>query len=370
MYKRNESIDITHIITTIDNGGAEKQLLLLVKEQITAGLNVGIVYLKGNSELKKDFRIIGGKFVLEIENKNIFSQLFYLWIYFKKYSGLVHAHLPQSELMVRFTIRNQKFIISRHYGDRFWPKSNKWFSAILSRYILTKVDKVIAISEAVKKYLYESKEVPLNTDINVVLYGFNNDFYHKSAFEDGFHETLSLVKNKFVIGSISRLAPEKDLYTFLDAIKSVSERDKNIVALIVGDGELRSKLMFYCEKLELQDFVKFLGRKNNVIHYFELFDVFVLTSKFEGFGLVLLEAMATKLPIIATDTSAIPEVIGNGGPGILVNIGDYNEIANNIIRLKNNNSEKERIASASLRWLQNFNSAQMAKKIKEVYDLK
>jgi hypothetical protein len=190
MDKRNKFTDITHIVTTIDNGGAEKQLLLLVKEQIKAGFNVGIVYLKGNSELRQNFRDIGGNFVLEIENKNLFAQLFYLRLYFKKYNGLVHAHLPQSELMVRFTIKDQKFIISRHYGDRFWPKSNKWFSLIISRYVLTKVDKVIAISDAVKKYLYESKEVPINTEISVVLYGFDNDFYNKSDFETNFNIAL------------------------------------------------------------------------------------------------------------------------------------------------------------------------------------
>jgi glycosyltransferase involved in cell wall biosynthesis len=83
--------------------------------------------------------------------------------------------------------------------------------------------------------------------------------------------------------------------------------------------------------------------------------------------LVLLEAMAARLPIIATDTSAIPEVIGNGGPGILVNVGDYDEIANNIVRLKKNNSERDRIASASLKWVENFDSIKMAKKITEVY---
>ena len=367
MNKRNENIDITHVVTTIDSGGAEKQLLLLVKEQIKSGLNVGIVYLNGNSELRENFRAIGGKFVLEIQNKNIFLQLVYLRIYFKKYSGLVHAHLPQSELMVRFTINDQKFIISRHYGDRFWPKSNRWFSVILSRYVLAKVNKVIAISNAVKKYLYESKEVPKNTEVSVVLYGFDSDFYDKSTFETNFYETSFLVKNKFVIGTICRLAPEKDLYTFLDAIKCVSENNKDIIALIVGDGELRNKLELYCKKLDLQDFVRFLGKKNNIIHYFELFDVFILTSKFEGFGLVLLEAMAARLPIIATDTSAIPEVVGNGGPGILVKIGDYDDIANNIIRLKNDNLESERIASASLKWVENFNSTKMAKKIAEVY---
>jgi len=352
MNKRNKFTDITHVVTTIDNGGAEKQLLLLVKEQIKAGFNVGIVYLKGNSELREDFRTIGGKFILEIENKNICAQLFYLRKYFKKYTGLVHAHLPQSELMVRFTIKDQKFIISRHYGDRFWPKSNRWFSVILSRYVLIKVDKVIAISGAVKKY---------------VLYGFDNDFYNKSTFKDDLYKTSHLIKNRFVIGTVCRLAPEKDLYTFLNAIKSVSESNKDIVALILGDGELRSKLELYCKELDLQDFVKFLGKKNNVIHYFELFDVFILTSKFEGFGLVLLEAMAARLPIIATDTSAIPEVIGNGGPGILVNVGDYDEIANNIVRLKKNNSERDRIASASLKWVENFDSIKMAKKITEVY---
>jgi glycosyltransferase involved in cell wall biosynthesis len=105
---------------------------------------------------------------------------------------------------------------------------------------------------------------------------------------------------------------------------------------IIGDGPLRRKLEELTINLNLTTDVTFIGRTTNVQQYLSDWDIFVLTSKYEGFGLVLLEAMSLNVPIVASNNSAIPEVLGEDFPG-LCKSGEASEFARKIIELTHPN---------------------------------
>ena len=113
---------ILHLITTIELGGAEKQLFILTRHQIEQGFEVEVFYLKGTADLKERFEKVGVKVNPILANKNFISQVIQFRRFIRKNSAAVHAHLPQAELVAAFSCKKNRFIISRHNFEQFWPK--------------------------------------------------------------------------------------------------------------------------------------------------------------------------------------------------------------------------------------------------------
>ena len=104
----------------------------------------------------------------------------------------------------------------------------------------------------------------------------------------------------------------------LKSCKILCENNFNYKCLLVGDGELKDEIVDMTYELGLSDKVIFLGNRTNVSEILKNANLFILHSKREGFPIALLEAMATGLPVIATNVGGVPEIIKNGGNGIIV----------------------------------------------------
>ena len=111
---------ILHLITTLDLGGAEKQLVLVTKEQILMGHEVLVIPLKGKNELYEHFVNNGIEVLDFLRNKNLFRQFQLLRRYLKRNNiDILHAHLPQAEIMT-FLTSNKRYFISRHNTELFF----------------------------------------------------------------------------------------------------------------------------------------------------------------------------------------------------------------------------------------------------------
>lgn len=120
--------------------------------------------------------------------------------------------------------------------------------------------------------------------------------------------------------SVGRLAEEKNHAGLLRAFARLAESCSDVGLWIAGDGPLREALLRQRAALGLDERVVFLGVRHDVPDLMRAADVFVLSSRFEGFGLVVAEAMASGTPIVATDAGGVAEVLD--GAGILVPVGD------------------------------------------------
>jgi hypothetical protein len=138
MLNLKKSTPILHVITTIDRGGAENQLLVLAKYQVKNGKKVSIVFLKGKSELESQFLEIGATVINSIANKALVYQLIFLRNFFKSNNAIVHAHLPRAELLSALSIKKQKFFVTRHNAEPFFPKAPKILSILLSRFVTSR----------------------------------------------------------------------------------------------------------------------------------------------------------------------------------------------------------------------------------------
>jgi glycosyltransferase involved in cell wall biosynthesis len=124
---------------------------------------------------------------------------------------------------------------------------------------------------------------------------------------------LGLDQDEYVVGNVGRLHPDKDQKTLIQGFaKALPEMGKARL-VIVGEGRLKQELKSLACELGVDDRVSFLGRIQDAWKYFKAFDVFALTSDYEPFGMVLLEAMVAGVPVISTNVGGASEVVGDLG---------------------------------------------------------
>jgi glycosyltransferase involved in cell wall biosynthesis len=305
--KRN----LVHVITTIERGGAELAILELSKIQVQKGNEITVIPLKGRLELLDKFESYGVSVNISIINKSFFQQIIYLR---KNYhcADYLHAHLPRAELAVRLSSKSRPFNVTRHNQEKFFTKGQAWMSKLMSRFVTKKASHVISISQAVQDFILQSGEISSKSSHTVIPYGYVPRIHLSKTVKVA---TLQS-GHKIRIGTIGRLVPQKNFSFLLDFAFLLKSKDIDFNLEVIGEGPEHEKLLGRVKQFELSSSVKFLGRTLNVEPFLLSQDVFIFTSKYEGLGLVLLEAMDANLPIIAPSVSAIPEVLGTNHPGL------------------------------------------------------
>ena len=357
---------VTHLITTIERGGAEKQLLTLASEQVQSGLNVFVLYLKGKPDLRNEFEVAGVEVNNLLVGKSFLKQIFLLSKYLRKNPSPVHAHLPKSELLAAIVVTKKYLVFSRHNSEAFWPGGPRIISNLLSKYVCKRASQGIAISNAVKSYLTKRGEIPNGYTIDVVYYGFQKDISTNSVGIKLITNLMNGQNSNYKIGTIGRLVPQKDYPTLFNAFSNILKSFPNTYLYVVGEGYLQKDLIELSKSLGVDGKVRWLGKTEYIKEFLSKIDLFILPSKYEGFGLVLLEAMVAKKPIIAANNSAIPEVLGKTYEG-LFSTGDTNALAHHIKTVISDKNFPERLVQSYASQLNLFDPSKMNKAIEEIY---
>ncbi len=302
---------ILHVITTIDLGGAEKQLVTLAACQKEAGFDVEVIFLKAKPTLLQDFLGLGVKVDSDFAQLGFLKQCLKLKRRGFRENCVVHAHLPRAELLCALALKPHHFIVTRHNSEAFFPKGPTNLSKLLSRFVLRRSFASISISKAVENYLKTSGEMSGKQNNHVVYYGIKETSVSP-------RNNLGLVSGPIQVGTVSRLVPQKNLPLLLGALKELnSQVSPKFNLSIVGSGPLKKELQSLSSVLGIKELVTWKGQLQEVLPFYRSLDIFVLPSDYEGFGLVLLEAMSQGIPVIARRISAIPEVMGEEHPGLV-----------------------------------------------------
>jgi glycosyltransferase involved in cell wall biosynthesis len=352
-------LNVVHLITTIERGGAETQLLTLVTEQIRQGKKVKVIYLKGTPALEAEFLAAGAEVVAALANRNLLFQLINLKRRIGSDFQIVHCHLPRAELLAACAMIHP-FVVSRHNAEKFFPSAPKSISRKLSRFVVHRASACVAISSAVKDFLISEKEVSVGYEINVVHYGIEISKFFSSS-------RRPFLKDNIRIGTISRLVPQKNLKLLLSGFQNLCESKPESTLQIVGKGILEKELKKFAEELKIQSKLTWTTEVSNVPEFFQEIDIFCLTSNYEGFGLVLLESMAAGVPIISKANDATLEVLGKNYPYFLHD-DSPKSLSESVLRL-GNDEELERIRLMNLEKLENFTTSRMEMKISDIYNL-
>jgi len=343
---------IFHLITSIDKGGAETHLYSLIKKQVENKNIVFVVFLKGNGYWKKYLNRIGVKvYRLNFENKLNFKNFFKVFFSLQKLiikhkPKVVHAHLSTMELfgaLLKFKLKDKfSLIVTKHLDSYFleasFGRKNFLKGVLIDKFIIGQCTKVICISKQVKNYF--SNKIPFLKKYKVIYYGFSTkEFKSSKNIENVFlklKQKYKINKRDIILSNIARHVKQKSIDVLLKAFAIYSKDKKNVKLILVGKGPETNNLKKLSKILNVSKNICWIKNYENVKDIFLLSDVFVLPSEYEGLGLVLLEAMSSKTPIISSNTSAIPEIIKNNYNGYLFTKGDYKKLAYKLKLIENN----------------------------------
>jgi len=205
-------------------------------------------------------------------------------------------------------------------------------SYLVNTLILKRLDRIGVVSMAKLKSLIKTYKLD-PCKIELIYNAIDIDRFNDVKAADCLRETLGIPKNVKVIGIVARLVKEKALDVFLESAKKVMDSIPDSKFLIVGEGRERSMLEKLAAHLGIKGKVIFLGERQDIPEIISLFDVAVLSSRAESFPLVLLEYMASSMPIVATSVGGNPEIIVDGETGMLVPPEDPDRLAKAIAGL-------------------------------------
>lgn len=176
---------------------------------------------------------------------------------------------------------------------------------------------------------------------------FNDFAIELSTEEKQIHHKKYAKENEQIVGYIGRLVPEKGVNVLLGAVTNVLKAKPNTKFVIAGEGWHRNELESISKELQIEDKVLFTGYLPEVdfLPYFNVTDILVVPSTYEPFGIVALEGMATRTPIIVSDVGGLSEIIDHKWTGFKVPPDNSDAIAEAIIELLENNELRERIIS-------------------------
>lgn len=182
------------------------------------------------------------------------------------------------------------------------------------------------------------------------------------------HAELWLPTHAPIVGAVAALTQEKGHKYLIDAAAAVVREVPDARFVILGEGDLRPALERQIKELHLEKHVFLPGFRADVLSFIKSFDVFVMSSLFEGLGTSLLDAMALTKAIVASDTGGIPEVVAHGETGLLVAPRDSRELANAIATLLKDAPMRERMGKAGLARVNRiFTVDEMVEKTLRVY---
>lgn len=225
----------------------------------------------------------------------------------------------------------------------------KMFYRFLEKVLAMTTDKIVTISEYEKRIALKNK-ICNESKIKVILNGIDLDKCKSTKAE---RSELGYREKDFIIGCAARLSDQKDPLLFADVAGCIAKKYPDTRFVWVGDGELMEDFITALKKNNVLDKTTVTGWVNNPYKYISIFDVAVLFSKWEGFGLCLAEYAALGKPVVATNVGAVSEVIQDGICGKLVECRNPETIADEIMtymQCQNLNDINQRCIKASERF--------------------
>ena len=278
---------------------------------------------------------------------------------------LVHTHLIHADLYggLASSLIGLSRIASLH-NDNPFRRSSLLRSVV--RWNRQLFHHLICISHHLGQFANEVEGVPKER-ISVVHYGFQPK--RPPSSEPNLRTLLHLPAGRPIIGMVARLTTQKGHSTLLQAMSQLIQKSPELPHLVlVGDGALRSSLKALASELKLNSHVSFLGYRSDASQLIYDFDIFVHPSRWEGFGLVFLEAMAAGVPIIATRTSAIPEIVEDGETGLLVPVDDEDALSDALSLLLADPPLRKQMGMAGRRRLdEHFSVQKMVERTAQIY---
>ena len=352
-----------HIDTEKGWRGGEAQVFLLC-EGIQKLNHNQIVVAQPDSPLAKKSREIGLD-VLEIKMNgelDLRAARSLRKVIKAKGIDICHAHTSHAHtlaLLSTYKMSKPLVVVSRRVDFKVGKNP---FSKMKFR----NTDHIIAISNGVKDVLVNSG---INEEkISIVFSGIDIKKYDKEIEVGKIRREFGIPPGAILVGNVAQLVDHKGHKYLIDAAKTVLSKIPGIYFMIVGDGELEETLRKQITANNLENHVILAGYRDDVENFLKDFNMFVMSSHLEGLCTSILDALLMGLPVVATDTGGIPDIIIDGETGLLAVPRDSASLAECIIKMINNEElQKKFINNGKNRVKKCFSSDLMVKSIEQIY---
>ncbi|MCM3630995.1 glycosyltransferase [Paenibacillus glycanilyticus] len=324
---------ILFLITGLDHAGAEMQVLELARGLALKGWTTQIIsMIKPTIDVEKISK--EGIQINTLDMSKGAPDPRAIWklrrLIMEFGPDIVHSHMIHANLLARITriITRMPVLISTAHN------TNEGGKVRMLMYRLT--DSLCNLMTNVSQDAVDSfiqKGASTKKKIIFVPNGINLKRFKKNAANDESLRQELGIKDEFVWLAVGRLSEVKDYPTLIRSFKQVIQHNSRCQLLIVGNGEDRSALEQLSRTLEVDNNIKFLGIREDIPRIMNASDAYVMSSLWEGMPMVLLEASACELPMVATDVGGNREVVKEGISGYLARSSDSEQLAEKMISL-------------------------------------
>ncbi len=325
------------VIYSLVGAGAERVSVNLAQEFVVAGHKVDFILAQGEGALLTEARSVSGVHVARSAGARGWHSA--IKEYIEQHSpavllammegaGVISIQACKGHDIPVYVVSHIHF--SRHCRHALRWKE-RWLMPLAARWYLPRAAGVMGVSNGVSADIrhaagLESEKV--HTIYNPIL---TEELYRKAAAPVD-HPWFVRDRDWLTVVTVGRLTEQKDHDTLLRAIREAN-RERPVRLFVLGQGERRSELEVLADELGIGEIVEFAGFDPNPYRYIAGADVFALSSQWEGFGNVLVEALAAGIHVVSTDCPSGPrEILDNGRFGELVPVGDSNALAAGILR--------------------------------------
>jgi glycosyltransferase involved in cell wall biosynthesis len=318
--------------------------------------------------------------LIEVNHPNVFyaksrskfglSSFFQLKKCIKKYDiQILHAYLLKSQIFCKFLKQfwfRKKILILHELGEIFMNNA-AWYIQFMRRSNRF-TDLYFAASDSTVKALIEKAHIPEKKIIPLYNYVITDDFKREkiSIDIDSKKEELNIHPDEFVIGFAGRLSYEKGPIHLINSLPFIEHKLKLVIA---GVGNQFQMLQKRAEDLRLSDKIIFLGFVKNMINTYALFDVLVIPSEHESFGLVAVEAQSMEIPVIASDVPGLNEVVIESKSGLQFESKNTKMLAEKLSMLIENKSLQDELKNKGKEFARQFDIESYYNNMLKAYEI-
>ena len=352
---------IIHLICTLEPGGSERLLVDLCKVNDYSTNSIVVVIINNivDNVLLSELKVTGAE-VIELKRRPKGPKLKYILLVRKLIKSvkpqILHMHDDISVFLGTLSSlwMRHKTICTLHETN-LWKT---WLKEKITKYISIKlIDRFIAISEAVKDDFMLGTS--MNEErINVVANGIPLEKFRRRG-------ECSNPREIICVARLVHIKKGQDI--LIRAISILKKEGMECFCKLVGKGESRQYLEVLSKKCNVADNIIFLGNRSDVPELLANAGIFVLPSRYEGFGIVIIEAMAAGIPVIASKIDGPKEIISHGQNGLLFENENVIDLAEKIKMLCNDNNLRDRLVNNALVSAQEYSIEKMYERYISAY---
>ncbi len=376
---------IAHIITKLELGGAQKTTLLLLKYINKQDYEAHLITSSGSLLINDALSMPDIRVFLEpalIGEINPFKDIISFWRilkYLKREKiSLIHTHSSKAGIIGRWAGRfaGVRFIFHTVHGWPFHIETNilvRFFYILLEKITSWITTRLIMVSDtdlkAGLKHVNKNRAKYVRISYGIESREFFNTYHIKKNKDTRLVSSLNIREDACVVGVICCFKPQKAPLDFVKVAKAVIDKGADVQFLSIGDGILKPAAEKMSLELGLNGNIKFLGWRKDIPALLSVVDILLLTSRWEGMPVVFFEAMASGVPIVATDVGGASEVVKDGISGFLEKTGACEKLAEDVLLLAGNPEKRQTFSKgARENFRDEFDIAYMTTRIENVYE--